>query len=382
MTAPYITVITDRTSHYGRNTFLGITDYISLLSGKFDVMFYDHSSWDIRKPAGVIAMIYDKKILQILRDRRIKVVNISSRIPARGVPMVISDARGIGRLAALHLLAAGFCQFGCYGAKGVKYLSERCQGFVQALGVKGRQCKSFLYTEQSDYVKLAHEKRQLQQWIARLPKPVGIFCCSDWKAWDIYDACKEMGLKIPFDVALVGVDNDEFLCNTYVPTLSSVDTNARRIGYEAAALLIRLLDGQPAPPRPVLIPPLGVIRRQSSDVFISNDPHISDVVQYIRRHIDDPLKVNQLLKLVPLSRRILEQRFHRRLGWSMRAEIHRCKIERVKQLLLGTSLPLEKIAVSTGFSSLSHMANLFRNKTGMTLRKYRIHSRYPGLIRK
>jgi len=375
MNCPYIAVIADLGSHCARNAFRGIADYIRLLSGGYDLVLQTRLAWQECKPAGIIVLIHKKSMLKTLRESHVPVVNIGEQVAQTGFPTVVADAEEVGRLAALHLLAAGFAHFGYYGEKGVVYHLRRGQGFIRALREKGHGCESYFSATNPARRRLAHERKQLEQWLLQLPKPAGIMCGSDWTAWSIYDACKRSQIKIPAEVALVGVDNDELFCETYAPTLSSVDIDFRRIGYEAAALLFRLLAGQPAPARPVLIKPRGFIQRRSSDVFISNDPHVSTVVQYIRRHIDEPLGVAALLKLAPLSRRVLERRFHRGLGWSMRAEIHRCKIERIKQLLGGTTLTMTKIAEQTGFSGLSHMGFLFRKETGLTLHAYRVKAR-------
>jgi len=375
MNYAYITFIADLGSYYARNAFRGITDYVRPFSDKFAVVAQNRLLWKGRKPAGIIAMTNSSNQKK-LRDTRLKVVNISSIMAESGFPSVISDAREVGRLAALHLLAAGFDHFGFYGAKGVGFHGWRCQGFIQELQAQGKQCAIYFDRENLNYRQLLGENKPLKQWIARLSKPVGILCGSDWAAQIIYDACQERSLKIPFDVALVGIDNDEMRCETYAPPLSSVDTDARRIGYEAAALLFRLLDGKSAPTRPTLIKPPGVIQRRSSDVFICNDPHISTVVRYIRQHIEERLQVRQLLQLVPLSRRVLEHRFYQGLGWTMQTEIHRCKIERIKQCLANTNWSMEKLATRMGFSNPNHMSSMFRRETGMTLSNYRINSRH------
>jgi len=376
MNNAYIAVVAVPSSHFVRDAFRGIVEYTRSLSGRFDVVLQDRTAWRERKPAGIIALIHNREEQKKLRAGRLPVVNLGEQIPGITFPTVMTDAREIGRLAALHLLDAGFCRFAYCGERGILFQQRRSLSFVQMLQSKGKACECYFSVSRPSRRQQLIEKKRLTQWVARLPVPVGILCGSDWAASRIYDACKEMRVNIPCDVGLVGVDNDDFLCETYTPPLSSVDTQARKVGYEAAALLFRLLDGKPAPSQPVLIPPLGLIQRQSSDVFISNDPHVSTVVRYIRQHIEVPLEVAMLLKLVPLSRRVLERRFYQRLGWSMRAEIHRCKIERIKQLLIGSRLSIEKIASQTGFPSPSHMSSLFRKKAGLTLRDYRARSRH------
>ena len=170
-------------------------------------------------------------------------------------------------------------------------------------------------------------------WLRSLPKPVGLMAYNDRCAYQVIAACGSRGIAVPDEVAVIGVDNDEVLCELSDPPLSSVDPNAQRIGYETAALLHRLILGDPPQKSPVLVQPLGVIARESTDAIAIADSQTAAAVRYIRRYACDGLQIKELLRNVEISRSTLERRFARYLGRSPRAEITRVQLRRVKELL-------------------------------------------------
>jgi LacI family transcriptional regulator len=176
-------------------------------------------------------------------------------------------------------------------------------------------------------------------------------------------------------VAVLGVDNDEILCDLAEPPLSSVVPNTRRIGYEAAAMLDRLMAGEPAPTGPTLIEPLAVMTRQSTDVLAVGDRDVAAAIRYIREHACEGISVNDVLAAVPLSRSVLERRFTRILGHTPKEEISRVRLRRIKQLLAETDLPLARIATMTGFEHPEYLNVMFKGKTGDTPGEYRENTR-------
>ena len=185
------------------------------------------------------------------------------------------------------------------------------------------------------------------------------------------DACRSAGLAVPSDVAVIGVDNDALLCDLASPPLTSVIPNAHRAGYEAAALLEKLMAGRKVPATAHLIPPLGVAARQSTDVLAVDDRDVARAVQFIREHACEGINVSDLLRTVPLSRRVLEQRFQKLLGRTPREEILHVRLARVRQLLGETDLPLYLIAERTGFEHVEYLSVVFKRETGQTPSEYR-----------
>ena len=221
----------------------------------------------------------------------------------------------------------------------------------------------------------AEQVAEIGRWIATLPKPVGIMACYDSRGQQVLDACRSAGLAVPDEVAVIGVDNDELLCELASPPLSSVVPNAHRAGYVAAARLDRLMAGKKVTPMAELIPPLGVANRHSTDAFALDDRAIVRAVRMIREHACEGINVSDVLKTVPLSRRVLEQRFQKLLGRTPREEILQVRLARVKQLLGETELALYQIAERTGFEHVEYLSVVFKRETGVTPSAWRADAR-------
>ena len=180
---------------------------------------------------------------------------------------------------------------------------------------------------------------------------------------------------IPDEIAVIGVDNDELLCDLADPPLSSVIPNVRRTGYEAAALLDRLMAGEEVPTEGNLFEPVGVATRHSTDVLAVSDPHVSKAVRYIREHACDGIQVEDVIQQIPLSRRVFERLFTRLLGRTPHDQILQVKLDRVKQLLAETDLPLARVAERTGFRHVEYLSVTFKRACGVTPSRYRSKKR-------
>lgn len=215
------------------------------------------------------------------------------------------------------------------------------------------------------------EQQGIVWWLKSLPKPIAILTCHDDRGQQVIDACLRAGLTVPDEVAILGVDNDPFLCNLSTPQLSSIDVNPERIGYEAAALLDRLMKGGRVPRRPLLFEPKGVVIRQSTDVTSVSDPHVAHATRLIRDHAGDPVSIEQLLARVPVSRSTLFRHFREHLGRSPKKELGRVRLERAKALLSNSSLPVDEIARKTFQTGTKHFVAAFRRIIGCTPHNYR-----------
>ncbi len=189
---------------------------------------------------------------------------------------------------------------------------------------------------------------------------------TDDRAHHVLNVCGEYGIAVPDEVAVIGVDNDEMLCDLCDPPLSSVALNPMKVGYEAAALLDRMMRGKLPPKGRILIPPLGVVMRRSTDLLCISDPDLAAAVRFIREHACEGIAVDDVVRRIHISRSTLKRRFTSILRRSPNDEIHRLQIDRVMQLLSTTKLPLAKIAESAGFRHVESMCKLFKRKTGMT----------------
>ena len=223
-----------------------------------------------------------------------------------------------------------------------------------------------------------HEHGILAAWLHALSKPVGLMACNDDRGRQVLEACRTAGVAVPEEIAVVGVDNDELLCELSDPPLSSVALDTERGGYEAAQLLDGLMSGRIRQPARILVAPLGVVTRRSTDIVAAEDREVAAAVRWIRDWARrGPLRVAEVAQAVKLSRRSLEVRFRAALGRSVRAEIERVRLEHARSLLAETDLPTSQVAELSGFGSPSYLALVFRRRFRSTPTRYREEARGP-----
>jgi LacI family transcriptional regulator len=204
-----------------------------------------------------------------------------------------------------------------------------------------------------------------------LPKPVGIFCCNDIRGRQLLGAVQNAGLRVPGQIAVLGVDDDEVICELANPPLSSIQPNAQRIGFDGAAMLAQLMVGEIPEAPLVLIPPIRINVRQSSDATCVDDATVALALEFIGNNACLGIGVNDVAKAVSVSRATLERRFKKHLRCSPREEIERVRIAKVKTLLVETDYKLEMIASMTAYTTASHLSIAFRRVVGTTPGEYR-----------
>lgn len=195
--------------------------------------------------------------------------------------------------------------------------------------------------------------------------------CNDIRGQQVMNICRRLQMAVPEEVAVIGVDNDEVLCELSDPPLSSVAPDTLRIGYDAAALLEQMMSGRRPPARPVLVPPLGIVTRRSTDVLAMNDRQLSVGVRFMRQHVFEAIHVTDLARAAGMSRRVFERRFAAQFGRPPKAEMLRLRLERVKELLADTDWTLASIAERTGFKYGECLHSIFSQKTGITPGEFR-----------
>jgi LacI family transcriptional regulator len=249
---------------------------------------------------------------------------------------------------------------------------ELCEGFGQAVKTAGFACEVFTdqYAgwDERNWVK---NLQRMDGWLLSLKKPVALLCIHDFKGQQACSACAHLGLRVPEDVAIVGCGNVELYCQISRPRLSSMEHDTHRIGYEAARLLHRMIQGARPPTNRTLIGPRSLVPRQSSDTIAMDDPDVAAALRFIRDHADQPIGVKDLRRQVPISRKTMERRFEKLVGHTPKAEITRVRIEQSKRLLTETDLAMEDVAVRSGFSNPSIFSFFFRTNTGLTPTQYR-----------
>ena len=379
---PQIALLIDTATDWGRRIIRGVARYAQQQGG-----------WDLwleqrcqhapgRLPPGwrgdgIIARVADRSLARHLTASRAIVVNVSAaRIPGVNFPTATADLRVAARLAVEHLLDQGFRNFGYFAPLGLSYVEVHYESFAQTLAEAGRGC-SLLAAHRRAGPNATWRKRQkdLQQWLKSLPKPVAILTWTSERGREVLNACHDLGFPVPEQVAVLGGDEDVLLCETCNPPLSGVALTSERIGYEAAALLDRLLKGSRPPVGPILIKPTRVVVRQSTNTLAIHDRNLAQAIGFIRSHAAEPIRVSDILRAVPMSRSSLERRFQQTLERSPAGEIRRVHLERAKQLLADTDMPVPDVADASGFQSREYLACAFKRATKMTPREYRAHTR-------
>jgi len=376
-----IALLLDRSLSFVRGVIRGVRAYAAsqphwvLRDGPPRMHLVSHvRDW---RPHGMIAGLVLKRVAQELVRMRTPLIDTAYTLPGLRVPTVDVDHAAVGRLAAEHLLERRFIHFGFFGSGSAVYSKVQELAYRQRAGEAGHTVSSCHAEYLADLTTPALWRKTAQKthrWLRGLPKPAAILCCEDAPARYLADVCGQMGLKVPEDVALLGLGNDDLECNLSQPTLSSIAVPSQRIGYEAAALLDRLMLGEARPQEPRLLPPLHVVTRHSTDVMAVEDEIVQTALQYIREHAWGEMSVAQLAHDVAVGRRLLERRFRSTLGRSVLDEVYRVRVERAKELLTDTQLPITAVAAQSGFSSARRLDVVFARLTGLSPTAYRRQS--------
>jgi LacI family transcriptional regulator len=360
------------------NVFRGIHGHSSRFLAKW---FKD---WG---PDGIICQIYDDRLAHAYRQTGKPVVELFESRAHSEFPRILPDDVATGALAAKHFLERGFRHFGFFGAPWMIWSGEREQGFrgeiertfrERAQAANGNGSKSFTFASYgvADAIAPAFGSSQKKRaaamgaWLLSLPKPLAVFAANDLWGSELVQAAREHGLHVPDQVAVLGVDNEELLCEITHPPLSSIRMGGEQIGHAAVAVLEQLLRGK-TPHEPVpRVPPAEVVTRQSTDVLAVEDSDVATALRHIRLHAVEGLSVKQLLESVAVNRRTLERRFVSVLGHTPLEEIRRVRLERAKALLQ-TDLPIYQVATRSGFATPEYLATSFLQATGTTPTAYR-----------
>jgi LacI family transcriptional regulator len=365
-----IGVAVDLVGAYGRGIFMGLRKYAqevdnwhcrfcSVWLGASDTNI---SGWEVD---GWIGYGQEPSLLAALQARPRPLVCVSTAEAGQHRPTVAPDNKAIGKMAFEYLLDRGHIHFAFVGY-GSQFSEVRQTAFVEAVHEFDRKCHLF---PQHLFASLADSK--LRQWLMDLPKPVGILCGSDHVGAVVLDCCREMQLAVPQSVAVLSVDNDELYCTARVPSLSSIQLNTFRIGYEAAAILDRMLNGEIPPSRPLLIPPLYVVARKSTDALAFVDDEVRRAVQFIRDRVAHPTTVADVFGQATVSAATIESRFRSQLRSTILRYIHKVHVEHAMSLLTSGNDSIAEVARASGFSSLTRMGIIFRRITGRTPSEYR-----------
>jgi LacI family transcriptional regulator len=385
---PRVALLVESSRAYGRGTLAGVAKYIRQ-NGHWSIFFQEHSFCD-DIPAwlagwrgdGIIARLDNDALVGSIQRLRVPVVYLRHIVPTPKTPYVITNNPAVSYAAFEHLKERGFRHYAFCGFNGADYSDERRDSFVQCVTEAGRRCHVFDETQvlgKGNTVSFEHEglidNEHVADWLLALPKPVGLMACNDMRGQQVLNACRAVGIAVPDEVAVIGADNDTTLCDLSDPPLSSVVPNTERIGYEAAGLLALMMAGKKPRQHEVLIDPIGVVTRRSTEVLAIEDRHIALAARFIREHACEGVDVSDVLRAVPLSRSTLERRFTSIMGHSPKHEILRVRLNRAKQLLAESDFTLDVIAEKIGLEHTEYLGRIFKKKNGVTPARFRALSR-------
>lgn len=378
----HVALLVETSRSYGRDLLRGINRYLA--EHEHWSLFLELRALDSQVPRwlaawqgdGIIARTASPAMAEAIAATGLPGVELRASKLAHGLPFVGCDNRHIGQMVADHFIDNGFTNFAVFDLDTERYFEERRDNFRAHLTARGHACHEHHAPDRGERpANWERHQADVCRWVASLPKPVGIFACTDQLAFWLLDACRRAGVAVPEEVAVVGAENDEMLCTMSRPQLSSVAFDGERVGHAAAALLDRLMAGEPPPPEPVLLPPTGLVVRQSSDIVAIDDPQVAAAMRYIREHACHGINVADVIRHAGLSRTLLERRMRQALGRTPGEEITRLRFARVRQLLAETDLPLAAIADRCGFEHPQYMAEAFKKHFGMTPGSYRASRR-------
>lgn len=316
---------------------------------------------------GVIARVASTQLATALNESGLPVVNVAdNELEGFSAPCIRTDDRESTRLAAEHFVERGFCNIAFVGPQNNPNPIWFRKAFKEALSKYDLPCE-VLVVEPDD----PDLQGSLIQWIHSLPKPVGILVWGHGYGRAVVDSCMEAGIPVPHDVAVLSGSYDDLLSHACFPPLSGILSPTEQIGYKAAKMLDAMMQGEEVPHETTYLPPLGIMARLSTDTLAVEDPQLIKVVSYLRAHAFEPITMRDVLKEVPMARRSLERRFHQVFGRSPIDEIRRLRIDRARQLLAETDLPMQEIAEACGYATYNYLTHVFKQTTDLTPRDYR-----------
>ncbi len=378
--APHVALIVETSLAPGRDMLRGIARYIRA-QGPWSTLLEPRSleelvpNWLRRwKGDGIIARVQNRKIAKAVLAAGIPAVDVLGAVRIPRLPLIHTDDAQISVMAAEHLLDRGYRHFGYVGLPGESWSNHRRDAFAAVLKSKGLECKVYETRKQTHHARQWEEyAAELAAWIAVLPKPAGLMLCSDQIGPVALEACRRARVEVPDEVAVIGVDNDEPLCEVADPGLSSVWPDHERVGYEAAALLDRMMHGARAPEAPIYLAPRMVVARRSSDALALEDRDMAAAVRRIRDRACQPqgLSIVNVADAGSISKSMLQRRFKRATGRTLHDEMLRVRLERARELLAESDLPIAKVAEKAGFRHQEYLGVVFRIQEGTTPARFR-----------
>ena len=367
-----IALLIETSTSYGRELIRGIAKYADLntswiffneprgIMDKLPKLF----KW---KPDGII-MRDTPENMKLLKLNIPTIISIRYEKAVDGIPNIISDSNEIGKIATTYFRNKGFTQFAFCGFDDMPWSKERESAFSKEILSKE---KLYVYKNEKSKFDYEQELMWLADWLKSLPKPIALLTCNDVKGAKIIEACKLAELKIPQEIAILGVNNDDMICEITSPPLSSISMDIKNAGYEAGKRLDKMIRENTKDNSQIIVKPQQIITRASTDIFAINDPMVAIALHYISQNAKINIQVDDVADYAGTNRRNLERRFRRILKRSVYEEIKRSKIETISKVLIESNISITEIAHNMGFSNNHHISRYFKSAKGISPLKFR-----------
>lgn len=326
------------------------------------------------KPDGIIAKLNDEVQAQKLISTGLPLIySVCATKDPKLIPSgyhLIGDPVAIGKMGAEHLLNRGFRRF-AYCGYDEAYSKMRWEAYQKTVIKAGFEAKVYKPLQSEAKLSWERQRKRLADWIHSLEKPVGIMTVNDFRGQQMLEACKIVGLHVPEEVAVVSTGNENFICSITDPPLSSIDFSYQKAGYDAAALLDRLIAGEKIKPLTITIPAVRVKVRRSTDIVAVEDTQLAEAIRFIHQHAGEAIQVDDVVNAVTLSRSHLERRFCQIFGRSLHTEIINVRVKKVAQMLTETNLTISQVASTLQYPGAAQLSRQFKHVKKISPSKYR-----------
>ncbi|MDF1740027.1 MAG: DNA-binding transcriptional regulator [Verrucomicrobiales bacterium] len=380
-TIPRVAILVETSRSYTRDLLSGVSRYIQRhghWSTFLELRAFESSPppwlnhWD---GDGILTRTHSAAMAGAIREAGVPAIELRSTKYNQTLPFVGMDNALIGETVAEHFLNRGYRRFAVYTLDTEQFFRDRVSNFVTRVKQAGAGCESLPAHGETTPEDWEAHQTELIAWIESIEKPVGIFAANDQLAVRLLDACRRAGIVVPEEVAVVGCENETTLCDFASPALTSVKFDGETVGYRAAGLLDKLMQGETVPAESILIPPKGIEVRASSDEYVIEDPVVLRAVKLIREHAFEGITVAEIVKALRVSRSTLERRMKATLKRGTKEEILRLQFREVNRLLRNTDLTIEAISDLAGFTHTHYLQTSYRERYGITPGAYRKKSR-------
>jgi LacI family transcriptional regulator len=376
---PRVLIVLDTSMAWSRGVLAGFTDVARRQAW---TLLHYHAYADLRWLVQLWSPVVVVLQWSLFRARAhalesCAVVSVNDDCSAEGVASVCLDERGIGELAAIHLLGKGLRELTTFRFNDMAFATARERAFHETVKANGARLVPSWWIDGADPPRFHEDPSAIVSWLERLPRPCGMFTCSDSWGRVVARYAQVAGVRIPEDLALLGVDNDTVECGLASPPLSSVAVPWRTVGEKAAWFVGRSLAGVPIAGQRIVVPPVDVIPRRSTDVTAVDDPVVARATSWIAEHVSRRLTLHGIARATSCSRQLLEERFRASVGRTVMQEVRRARVDLARQLLSTTNLPMQLIARQCGFTSAGLLHAVFRREAGIPPGAYR--QRFRGL---